>query len=811
MTGPLYHLGRFCARRHWWVIGFWVAFVIALVAVSHSVGEKTNDNLNLPGTGSTKGTDLLQQRLPDQAYGSNPLVLKAASGKLTDSKNKKAVDDTVGALEHTPHVIKAVNPTTSEGSAFLSKGKTEGYIPVTLNISQGDLTKDEAQAILDAAAPARDAGMKTAVGGYVGQKLSRPSTEVSEAIGLGAAVIILLFAFGTATAMALPIVTAVLGLVTTLSAIRLVEQLAQVPSVSPTLATMIGLGVGIDYALFIVTRHKLQLRDGLEIRESIARAAATAGGAVLFAGTTVVIALCSLYFAGIPLVTTLGYTAAIAVVVAVLAATTLLPALLGALGPRINSLRVKLGRTHPDDHQPHGWTRWARGVAARPWRSVVASIAVLVVLAVPVLQLTLGQSDVGALPKSTTARQAYDLMSEGFGVGTNGPLLVAVKLGTKAAPDQKNLDQISKQEQQLQQTQNQIVQQGLATGLTQQQAQQQAEQQTKSQSDDLANHKKEAESPATDPRLSTLQKDIAKTDDVKSVSPPTLDKSGNTAVYTVVAKTAPSSRQTEDLVHNLRDNVIPQALHGTDLTAYVGGQTAGYIDLAARISHKLPSMIAIVVGLSFIVLLLAFRSVVVPIKAAVMNLLSVAAAYGVVTFIFQEGHGATAIGLSGAIPIVSFVPLLMFAILFGLSMDYEVFLVTQMQEHYEEHRRPVRAVVEGLANTGRVITSAALIMVCVFTSFVLNGDPVVKEFGVGLAAAIAIDATVVRCLLVPAVMTLLGRAAWWMPHWLDRVTPRISIEGQAYFARRDATPVTPAPVAPSPEPVGVGSKPEGVA
>jgi putative drug exporter of the RND superfamily len=810
MTGPLYHIGRFCTRHHWQVIIAWVVAVAALVAFSHTLGDKTSDNLNLPGTGSTQATDRLQEKLPDQAYGSNPLVMKTETGKLTDSKNKTAVDETVKALEKTPHVIKVVNPLSSEGSAFLSKGKTEGYIPVTLDVGQGDLTKAEAQAVLDAAQPARDAGMKTAVGGYVGKALSKPATEVSEAIGLGAAVIILLFAFGTATAMALPIITAVIGLATTLSVIRLVEQIVQVPSVSPTLATMIGLGVGIDYALFIVTRHKLQMRDGMDVRESTARAAATAGGAVVFAGGTVVIALCSLYFAGIPLVTTLGFTAAIAVVVAVLAATTLLPALLGALGPRIDSLRVKVGRTHPDDHQPHGWTRWARGVAARPWRSAIASVAILLVLAIPVLQLTLGQSDVGALPKSTTARQAYDLMTEGFGVGTNGPLLVAVKLGSKATPDQKNLDQINKQEQQLQQQQNQIVQQGLAAGLTQQQAQQQAQQKTKSQSDELATKKKQAESPATDPRLTTLQKDMAKTKDVQSVSPPTLNKVGDTAVYTVVAKSAPSSQETEDLVNNLRDNVIPQALKDTNLSASVGGQTASYIDLAQRISDKLPSIILIVVGLSCVVLLLAFRSVVVPIKAAVMNLLSVAAAYGVLTFVFQEGHGAKLIGLDGAIPIVSFVPLLMFAILFGLSMDYEVFLMTQIQEHYHDHRRPVRAVVEGLANTGRVITSAALIMVCVFTSFVLNGDPIVKEFGVGLAVAIAIDATVVRCLLVPAVMTLLGKHAWWMPRWLGRVTPRIEIEGAGYFTDRDAKTLAPAGPVPDAEAAPAEKTPEPV-
>jgi putative drug exporter of the RND superfamily len=786
MTGPLYHLGRFCSRHHWPVIAVWVAATIALVFAGHSVGERTSDNLSLPGTDSTRATDLLNDRLPQQANGSNPLVLKTEAGKLTDPSRASAVHDTVTALQKTPHVIKVVDPTTSEGAAFLSKGKTIGYIPVTLDVANGDLTKEQAQAVLDAAQPARDAGLKTAVGGYVGQKLSKPSTEISEAVGLGAAVIILLFAFGTATAMALPIATAIVSLACTLTAIKLVGQGAHVPTVAPTLATMIGLGVGIDYALFIVTRHKLQLREGMAMGESIARATATAGGAVVFAGSTVVIALLSLFFAGIPLVTTLGYTAAIAVVFAVLAATTLLPALLGALGPRIHSLRVKLGRTHPDDHQPHGWARWARGVARRPWRSLVAAVVILVVLAVPVLQLHLGQSDTGALPTSTTARQAYDLMTKGFGVGSNGPLLVGVKLGSAAKPDQKNLDDIDQQEKDLQSKQDQIVQQGMAQGLTQQQAQQQAQKQTQQQSDELADKKKEAESPATDPRLTSLQDDMAKADDVKSVSPPTLDKSGTAAVYTVVADTAPSSRETEDLVNNLRDDVIPASLKGTDLTAYVGGQTAGYIDLAARISDKLPSMIAIVVGLSFIVLLLAFRSAVVPVKAAIMNLLSVAAAYGVVTFVFQEGHGAPVIGLDGAIPIVSFVPLFMFAILFGLSMDYEVFLLTQIQEHYHEHGRPVKAVIEGLANTGRVITSAALIMVCVFTSFVLNGDPVVKEFGVGLAVAIAIDATIVRCLLVPAAMTLLGRASWWLPGWLDRVLPHISVEGGAYFARREA-------------------------
>ncbi|HEX8855672.1 MAG TPA: MMPL family transporter [Thermoleophilaceae bacterium] len=784
MTGPLYHLGGYCSRHWKVVIATWIAAAIALAYLGHLAGDHTSDNLKLPGTGSTKATNVLQAHLPDEANGSNPLVIQSSDGKLTDSKNKKAVDETYDQVLKQPHVIRAVNPLDDNGSAFLSKDKTIAYIPVTMNVSQGDITKSQAQDVLDAGDPARNAGMDVSLGGYAGQELSKPSTHTSEVIGLAAAVVILLFAFGTATAMALPIVTALIGLVSALSLIRLLGLLIDVPTVAPTLATMIGLGVGIDYALFIVTRHKLQLKEGMRIDESIARATATSGGAVVFAGTTVIIALCSLAFAGIPLVSTLGFSAAIAVVVAVLAAVTMLPALLGGLGPRINALRVQFGRTHPDDHEPHGWARWARGVAKHPWPALVAGTAVLVVLAIPVLHLELGQSDVGALPKSTTARQAYDGITKGFGAGTNGPLLVSAQLGKAAKPDQDNLNKIDQQQKQLDQKQQQIEQQALAAGASQQQAQSEAKQQTQSQQQQLDDKKKQAENPASDPRLTTLSDDMAKASDVKTVSPPTLDKSGHYAVYTVVPDSAPSSDTTVDLVNELRDTTIPKATKGTDVTANVGGQTAGYIDLASRISDKLPMIIAIVVGLSFLVLTLAFRSLVVPAKAAVMNLLSVGAAYGVLTFIFQDGHGATVIGLEHGIPIVSFVPLLMFAILFGLSMDYEVFLLSQMEERYRETRRPTRAVIEGLAHTGRVITSAALIMVCVFTSFVLNGDPVVKEFGVGLAVAIAIDATIVRCLLVPAVMTLLGKASWWMPTWLGRRLPRISIEGEEYFAKR---------------------------
>ena len=798
MTNLLYKLGHACVRWRFVVLPFWAVLIVAIVVAAAQAGSETSDNVSLPGTGSQNASDLLSGRFPSQAYGNNPIVVATDSGKLTDSKFSNAIGKSVDELKKTPHVGAAVNPLSAAGAAALSKDKTIGYISVTLSEGQADLSKEDAENIIDATSPASDAGLTVATGGYLGQAVSKADTESSEAVGLTAAVIILLFAFGTVTAMFLPIVTAVLGLVATLSLIGFLGHAVEVPTVAPTLATMIGLGVGIDYALFIVTRHKLQLKDGMEMRESIARATATAGGAVFFAGTTVVIALVSLLASGIPFVGTMGYSAAVAVVVAVIAAVTLLPALLGALDWRINSLRVKLGRTHPDDHQPHGWARWARGVVARPWRSLIASVAFLLILAIPVLNLHMGSSDNGELPKSTTARQAYDLMTEGFGPGANGPLLVSVTLGSPAKPDQKQLDQVNKKEnqqkqqeaQQEQETTQQLIAQGVPPDQAQTQAKQEVQKKAASSQQKLEQEKKQAESPATDTRLTSLEDAIKKDPGVKTVSPATVDPAGTAAVFTAIPTTAPRATATEDTVNRLRDDVIPQAVKVTDLTAKVGGQTAAYIDLASRISDKLPQMILIVVGLSCIVLLLAFRSVLLPLKAAVANLLSVAAAYGVVTFVFQEGHGATLLGLEGAVPIASYVPLLMFAILFGLSMDYEVFLLTQIQEHYREDGDPHEAVVRGLASTGRVITSAALIMVCVFSSFVLNGNAIVKEFGVGLAAAIAIDATIVRCLAVPAVMALFGKASWWLPGWLDRVLPRISIEGEDYFEKRDRVSVS---------------------
>jgi RND superfamily putative drug exporter len=782
----LYRLGHLVIRHRWAVVVAWLIAAVGLTVFATSIGEKTSNNLTLPGTESTDATNLLDDYLPHQANGTNPVALKAPSGKLTDSANSKVVRETVRSLEDSAEVRSAVSPLSPAGKDALSDDETIGYISVTLIDSPSSLTEEEAEDVVDATSPATDADFEVGIGGYLGEEVSKPSTRSSEAIGLAAAVIILLFAFGTVVAMGLPIVTAILGLATGLAVVTVLGHLIEVPSVAETLATMIGLGVGIDYSLFIITRHRAQLKEGLSVEESIARSVHTSGGAVAFAGSTVIVALCSLALAGIPIVTALGISAAAVVAIAVLAALTLLPAILAILGERINALPVHFGRGGSHDREPTRWLRWARWVAKHPWFAMGTSLVVLAVLTAPILDMRLGQEDNGQMPESTTLRRSYDLISEGFGAGTNGPFLVAVSFAKPAHNDQKSLNQLKKQQQEEQQQEQEAVQQGEEEGLTQQEAEQQAAAGEPSAKQQKQTAKQEAflKSTASDPDLVKLQDKIRHTSGVKSVSPAKVDKTGSAAVFTVIPRTAPSGQETEDLVETLRDDTIPPATEGTDLTAYVGGTTAGFIDLEDRIAEKLPSVIAIVVALSFILLMLAFRSLLVPLKAAAMNLLSIGAAYGVVTAVFEKGWGLELIGLDHTAPIVSFVPLLMFAILFGLSMDYEVFLLTQVKEHYVRTKDNYHSVVDGLAQTGPIITSAALIMICVFSSFILNGQPVVKQFGVGLAVAIAVDATIVRCMLVPAIMVLMRNGNWWMPAWLDRILPRISIESEAPSASK---------------------------
>ena len=757
MTGVLYRIAQFCVRRRFVVAIVWVVVAVVLVGVSHRLGDNTNDNLSLPGTDSQRATDLLAKSFPVQSNGTSPIILHAPSGQLTDSKYSGAVNTAASDLAKAPHVASVVSPLSTQGASALSKDKSTGYLTVGLDESSGKLSVDDVQTIIDAAAkPARAAGLEVQTGGQLGQKVSKPSTESSELVGIVAAMIILTFTFGTVTAMLVPILTALFALLSTLAIIRMLGHVTNVPTVAPTLATMIGLGVGIDYALFIVTRHFRGLNDGLPMQESIARAAATSGGAVFFAGGTVTIALVSLAIADIPLVTTMGLMAAVAVVIAVLAALTLLPAVLAILGPRINALRVRKPVSE-SAAKTGAWAKWAADIAKRPVIAGLAALTILIPLTIPLFSLNLGQQDTAALSTSTTARQAYDLLSKYFGPGANGPLIVAVSLGSPAQPG--------------------------------------------SSSSGGSSSSNGSDPRSTDPRLQTLQKDVSTASGVAAVTPMQIDKAGTTAFFNAISKQGPAESATTDLVNRLRSTVIPSAEKGTNMKADVGGSTAAYDDLASKISSKLPLQIIVVIALSFLLLVLAFRTVVIPPQAALMNILSIGASYGVLTAVFQYGWLSNLIGLSGPVPIVSYVPLFMFAILFGLSMDYEVFLVSQIEEHVHAGEGNKQSVVSGLVTSARVITAAAAIMVFVFGSFVLNGDPTIKQFGIGLAVAVILDATIVRCLLVPALMLLMGNINWYMPHWLDRVVPHVSIEGAEFFAARDRDQEPEPPPKPEPEPV----------
>ena len=435
MARFMHHVGMFAARHKWVVLGAWLVLFAGVIGLYNAFGANTSDNVDLPGTGSQQATDLLASAFPPQQNGSNPLVFHTSSGKVTDQKYKQAIQASHSQVVKLSHVDTATSPFSQRGASLISKDAKTAYIPVLLDVGGDDLTEEIAQNVLDAGDPGLQAGMEVAVGGSVGSELSEPDTGSSDAIGLLAAMIILAFTFGSLVAMGMPIVSAVIGLATGLSLIGLLGHVASVPSIAPTLATMIGLGVGIDYALFLVSRHRNQLRDGMELHDSIARAVGTSGTAIVFAGSTVVIALISLAVAGIPLVTSLGYSSALAVVTAVLAAITLLPAVLSLVGSHLESIRVPAFLRPKPKHPERGfWGAWARAVTGHPWLAVGASALILIPLIIPFLSLDLGQEDIGATPKSTTERQAYDLMAAGFGAGYNGPLLIATQLGTPAKP-----------------------------------------------------------------------------------------------------------------------------------------------------------------------------------------------------------------------------------------------------------------------------------------------------------------------------------------------------------------------------------------
>jgi len=728
-------LGRAAARRHWFVIAAWLlAAVVVVVAASASDGRPV-DVYSIPGAESQHALDLLRERFPAQAGDSATVVFATETGTVRAAAPSAGIAATVAKLQKLPHVSSVVAPEGPLAAALVSKDGRIAFARVQYDRSAEQLGTVAFRDLQAATAPARAAGLDVQLGGTVVDYGNQSAHGNGDAIGLLVAIVILLFAFGSVIAMGLPIGTALFGLAIGLSLITLLASVTDVGTVAPEMGTMIGLGVGIDYSLFVVTRYRESLATGLDVDAAVGRAIATAGQAVLFAGTTVVLAICGLQLSGIPYVAVLGYTAAIVVAVMIAAALTLLPALLGLVGRGIDRLRVpgirsSIPREGTGSHA-HGFARWAQFVARHPWPLAGVSLAVLLTLAYPVTQMRLGQTDDGSAPASSTQRKAYDLLADGFGPGVNGPLVLAIALPR----------------------------------------------------------------PGDTTPANAVVDAVKGVPGVAAVAPPQISPDHDAAVVTVEPSSRPDSAATASLVSTLRHDVLPPVVAKTGAKVYVGGVTAAYVDLGDRIAARLPWFILAVVGLSFLLLMAAFRSVVIPLTAGVMNLLSIGAAYGVVVAVFQFGWGKELLGLHSTVPIVSFVPMMMFAILFGLSMDYQVFLLTRIREEYERTGQTRAAVVSGLATTARVITSAALIMISVFLSFVATPAVVVQMFGVGLAVAVLVDASIVRMVLVPAAMELLGRANWWLPSWLDRVLPRIALEGG-----EGPRPATPEPV-PVPETV----------
>ncbi|MGZ8603604.1 MAG: MMPL family transporter [Actinomycetota bacterium] len=715
MSSFLYRIGRGAARRRWLTLAIWIGVVVAIYAGGSALGGELTDDFNIPDAESQRAYDVLAERFPS-ASGTSANIVFHVGGRdtLADDANAAVVVGAIETIASQPHVVQVTNPLETPGT--LSQDERIGYAQVAYDLPADQLGTDAYEPLEAAVEAARTPAVDIEIGGEYAGWGAQEEPGSTELIGLLAAVVIILIAFGSLVAMALPIGTAVVGLATGLGIVIVVASFVNVPEFSTTLATMIGLGVGIDYALFLVTRYRQNLKAGMEPLHAIGVASATAGQAVVYAGATVVLAILGLWISGIAFVGMMATAAAIVVAVAVLGATTLLPALLGFAGRAIDKLSVHriVERGDRSEEKENIWGRWGRQVERRPWQYFLAALGVLLVLSIPFFSMELGMPDDGTVPTSETRRRAYDLLAEGFGPGFNGPLLLSVEIADPSALD----------------------------------------------------------------GLEGLAAAIQGTEGVAAVSPPTPNPAGDAAVIQVIPTTSPQQPETSALVHRLRDETIPSATPG-GATVYVGGLTATFIDLTERVTNALPWFIGAVVLLSFLLLMVVFRSILVPLKAAVMNLLSIGASYGVIVAIFQWGWGRSLLGIEDPIPIVSFVPMMMFAVLFGLSMDYEVFLLSRIREEYLRTRNNVESVVTGISTTARVITSAALIMIAVFLSFVALPDPIAKMFGIGLATAVFIDATIVRVVLVPATMMLIGDANWWLPRRLARILPDMHFEGTA--------------------------------
>ena len=694
------------------IIG-WIAALIVVGMVAKSAGSAFSEDFSLPASDSKEALDLLEQKFPAQSGEAAQIVFKSDQGVETPAVERK-MKAVFAKVEKFPHVSEVASPYgKGGGAAAISDDGKIAYATIQFDAINSDIDKDKTDEIISIAQGASGGGLQVELGGQPIEEATEEEGEDSSfMVGLLAAVIVLLITFGSVVAMGLPIVTALLALGVGISVITLGTHLFPTANFAPFLALMIGLGVGVDYALFILTRFRNGLDEGLEPRQAAIAAVDTAGRAVLFAGITVIISLLGMFLLGLSFLYGVAMAAAIAVFFTMIAALTLLPALLTIVGRRVDRLRLPGFRGKRPEAEGTRWYGWSRAIQRRPVLAALLSGGLLLLLCVPVLSLRLGTNDAGTDPPEKTTRKAYDLLAEGFGPGFNGPLVIAAALPAKG--------------------------------------------------DDAA--------------VVELRNALNDEPGVAKTTPIVLNEAKNTAVFQAYPTTSPESADTTDLLDHIRGEMIPPIEEETGAEVHVGGINAIFEDFGNAIAAKLPLFIGVVVLLSALLLMMVFRSVWVPLKAMVMNQLSICAAFGLVVAVLQWGWGASLIGVEDTGPIISFFPIFLFAIIFGLSMDYEVFLMSRIHEEWEHKKDATEAVTRGLALTGRVITAAAAIMVTVFASFMLGEDRIIKLFGLGLASAVFIDAVIIRSVLVPAIMQLLGKRAWYFPAGLDRFLPRLHVE-----------------------------------
>ena len=737
-------LARWSTTHRLYVVVGWIALLVVVNALAQSAGTSYSNNFTLPNSDAQRASNLLQSSFPAQAGDRDTIVYRVSSGTVTDPAVRARMAATFAKVAKLPHVAAVISPYggAAQGKSISSDGKI-AFATVVFDEKANKLPKSAPERVVNVAKAAARPGLQVELGGQAIEQTEQVGFGISTAVGLFAAIVVLLLTFGSLIAMGLPILTALFGLGTGLGVIALFTHVVDTPNFSSELAAMIGLGVGIDYALFILTRFREAYttpgRTFGDARESVVQAMDTAGRAILFAGCTVVIALLGMMLLGVDFLYGVAISASIGVLLVLLASLTLLPALLVFAGPRLArpsrrarrraaKQAIAVGADPAADEAalaaPAGgmWLRWSAFIERRPHAIAIVSALVMLLIAAPATALRLGSSDAANDRSQQTTHKAYELLAQGFGPGFNGPLLVVAKVPPSG---------------------------GAAA-------------------------------------LAKLRAAIATSPGVVSVAPAKVNPAGDVATVTVYPSSSPQALATTELVEHLRKVAVPPVARSTGTTVYVGGVTAGAVDFATTLGQKLPLFIGVVVLLSALLLLLVFRSLVIPLQAAVMNLLSIGASLGVIVAIFQWGWLGSVFGVSAG-PIESFIPVMLFAIVFGLSMDYEVFLVSRIHERWAQTRENSRAVAEGLALTGRVVTAAATIMVCVFLSFMLGEDRVIKEFGLSLASAVFLDALVVRCLLLPAVLHLIGRRTWSLPASLDRLLPRLNVEGTLLPAEQAAS------------------------